>query len=90
MDTLTAARVQMEVSLAFHMVFAAVGMAMPLMMLIAEWRWLRYRDEDGLRMARTWAKVTAVLFAIGVKDFNPPGELRRTPSCSSPRRIDRK
>jgi cytochrome bd ubiquinol oxidase subunit I len=65
MDTLTAARVQMEVSLAFHMVFAAVGMAMPLMMLIAEWRWLRYRDEDGLRMARTWAKVTAVLFAIG-------------------------
>ena len=64
-DTLTAARVQMEVSLAFHMIFAAVGMAMPLMMLIAEWRWLRYRDRDGLGLARTWAKVTAVLFAIG-------------------------
>jgi cytochrome bd ubiquinol oxidase subunit I len=64
-DTLTAARVQMEVSLAFHMVFAAVGMAMPLMMLIAEWRWLRYHDRDGLGLARTWAKVTAVLFAIG-------------------------
>ena len=35
MSDLTAARVQMELSLAFHMVFAAVGMAMPLMMLIA-------------------------------------------------------
>jgi cytochrome bd ubiquinol oxidase subunit I len=62
---LTAARIQMEVSLAFHMVFAAVGMAMPLMMLIAEGRWLRVGDRDALRLAKTWAKVTAVLFAIG-------------------------
>ena len=65
MDSLTAARVQMEVSLGFHMVFAAVGMAMPLMMLIAEGRWLRTGDADALRLAKAWAKVTAVLFAIG-------------------------
>lgn len=65
MSDLTAARMQMEVSLAFHMIFAAVGMAMPLMMLIAEGRWLRTGDRDALRLARTWAKVTAVLFAIG-------------------------
>ncbi|MGH2355496.1 MAG: cytochrome ubiquinol oxidase subunit I [Chloroflexota bacterium] len=65
MDTLTAARVQMELSLGFHMIFAAVGMAMPLMMLIAEGRWLRTGDPDALGLARTWAKVTAVLFAIG-------------------------
>ncbi|MDQ3700522.1 MAG: cytochrome ubiquinol oxidase subunit I [Chloroflexota bacterium] len=65
MDTLTAARVQMEVSLGFHMVFAAVGMAMPLMMLIAEGRYLRTGDRDALHLAKTWAKVTAVLFAIG-------------------------
>lgn len=65
MDTLTAARIQMEVSLGFHMVFAAVGMAMPLMMLIAEWRHLRTGDPAALHLAKTWAKVTAVLFAIG-------------------------
>ncbi len=65
MDTLTAARWQMEVSLAFHMVFAAVGMAMPLMMLIAEGYWLRTGNPAGLQLARTWAKVTAVLFAVG-------------------------
>jgi cytochrome bd ubiquinol oxidase subunit I len=64
-DTLTAARWQMEVSLGFHMVFAAVGMAMPLMMLIAEGRWLRTGDRAALALAKTWAKVTAVLFAIG-------------------------
>jgi cytochrome d ubiquinol oxidase subunit I len=55
----------MALSLGFHMIFAAVGMAMPLMMLIAEARWLRTGDADALRLAKTWAKVTAVLFAIG-------------------------
>ena len=67
MSDLTAARIQMEVSLAFHMIFAAVGMAMPLMMLIAEGRWLRMGDAEALRLAKTWAKVTAVLFAIGLQ-----------------------
>jgi cytochrome d ubiquinol oxidase subunit I len=65
MTELLAARTQMALSLGFHMIFAAVGMAMPLMMLIAEGRWLRRRDADALRLAKTWAKVTAVLFAIG-------------------------
>ncbi|MBI4213546.1 MAG: cytochrome ubiquinol oxidase subunit I [Chloroflexi bacterium] len=65
MDALTAARWQMEVSLSFHMIFAAVGMAMPFMMLMAEGRWLRTGDPAALQLAKTWAKVTAVLFAIG-------------------------
>jgi cytochrome d ubiquinol oxidase subunit I len=33
---LLAARLQMAVSLGFHIVFAVVGMAMPVMMVIAE------------------------------------------------------
>ncbi|HEU5323719.1 MAG TPA: cytochrome ubiquinol oxidase subunit I, partial [Methylomirabilota bacterium] len=65
MSELFAARTQMALSLGFHIVFAAVGMAMPLMMLVAEGRWLGRGDQDALRLARTWAKVTAVLFAIG-------------------------
>ena len=65
MSPLTAARVQMELSLGFHMLFAAVGMAMPVMLLIAEWRWMRYGDGDALALARTWSKLTAVVFAIG-------------------------
>ncbi|MFL5538267.1 MAG: cytochrome ubiquinol oxidase subunit I, partial [Longimicrobiaceae bacterium] len=31
----------MEVSLAFHMVFAALGIGMPLLMTLAEALWLR-------------------------------------------------
>jgi len=65
MSPLTAARVQMEVSLGFHMIFAAIGVAMPLLMLIAEWRWIRYHDDDARRLAHVWAKLTAVTFAIG-------------------------
>jgi cytochrome d ubiquinol oxidase subunit I len=65
MSALTAARIQMELSLGFHMIFAAVGMAMPVMMLAAEWRWIRRRDAAALALARTWATLTAVIFAIG-------------------------
>ena len=65
MSPLTAARVQMELSLGFHMLFASVGMALPVMLLIVERRWIRGRDPDALALAKTWSKATAVLFAIG-------------------------
>jgi cytochrome d ubiquinol oxidase subunit I len=65
MDDLLAARSQMAMSLAFHIVFAAVGIAMPLLMVIAEWKWLRTKEEVYLTLARRWAKGTAILFAVG-------------------------
>lgn len=60
-----AARSQMAMSLMFHIVFAVAGMAMPLMMVIAEWRWLRSGDETYLELAKKWAQGTAILFAVG-------------------------
>ncbi len=63
MDDLLAARSQMAMSLAFHIVFAAIGIAMPLLMIIAEWRWLHSRDEIYLTLAKRWAKGTAILCA---------------------------
>src|SRR5579871_1662793 len=65
MSPLTAARAQMELSLGFHMMFAAIGVAMPVLMLVAEWMWIRHQREDAGRLARVWAKLTAVTFAIG-------------------------
>ena len=55
----------MAVSLAFHIVFAEVGIAMPLMMIIAEWRWMRTGEQVYLDLAKRWAKGTAILFAVG-------------------------
>jgi cytochrome d ubiquinol oxidase subunit I len=55
----------MAMSLAFHIIFAAVGIAMPLLMVIAEWRWLRTREDVYLQLAKRWARGTAILFAVG-------------------------
>ena len=59
------ARAQMAVSLAFHIVFAAIGIALPLLMVLAELRWLRTRDPEYLDLAKRWSKGAAVLFAVG-------------------------
>jgi cytochrome d ubiquinol oxidase subunit I len=62
---LLAARSLFGLSLAFHIVFAAVGVAMPLFMVLAEWRWRRTGSAIHLELARRWAKGTAILFAVG-------------------------
>ncbi len=65
MNDLFAARSQMGMSLAFHIIFAVVGIGMPLLMLVAERRWLRTRDPLDLELAKRWSKGTAILFAVG-------------------------
>ena len=65
MSDLLAARSQMAMSLGFHIVFAAIGIAMPLLMAVAEGRWLRTGDPDALALAKRWSKGTAILFAVG-------------------------
>jgi cytochrome d ubiquinol oxidase subunit I len=65
MSDLLAARSLMAMSLGFHIIFAIVGMAMPLLMILAEWRWLKNGQEVYLTLAKRWAKGTAIFFAIG-------------------------
>jgi len=65
MSNLGIARTDMALSLGFHIIFAAFGMAMPLLMCIAEGFWLKTRDPVYLKLAQAWAKGTAILFAVG-------------------------
>jgi cytochrome d ubiquinol oxidase subunit I len=65
MNDLLAARSQMAMSLAFHIVFAVVGIAMPLLMVLAEWRWLRLGESQDLDLAKRWSRGTAIMFAVG-------------------------
>src|SRR3954447_24773167 len=65
MDALTFARTQMGLSLAFHIVFAVIGMAMPVMMVVAELAWRRTRDTTYLDLTGRWARGTAIFFAVG-------------------------
>src|SRR5881628_1939899 len=65
MPDLLAARSQMGVSLAFHIIFAVAGIAMPVMMVVAERQWQVTGHAVYLDLAQRWAKGTAILFAVG-------------------------
>ena len=64
-STLTDARVETGFSLAFHILFAFFGVGLPWLLLVSEHRWLKTGDAVWLAITRKWARVMAVLFAIG-------------------------
>ena len=55
----------MAMSLAFHIIFAVLGIGMPLLMVLAEREWMRTGEAVWLDLAKRWAKGTAILFAVG-------------------------
>src|SRR5215203_3680006 len=65
MDDLLAARLQMAVSLGFHIIFACIGMTMPVLMAFSEWRWLRTGKQVFLDVTKAWSKGVAIFFAVG-------------------------
>src|ERR1700680_3575857 len=60
------AREQMAVSLGWHIILACFGVAFPTMIFVMHRRGIVREDPVALRLARRWAKVSAVLFALGV------------------------
>lgn len=65
MDTFMAARMQMAVSLGFHIIFACIGMVMPWFMFVAEWKWQKTNNPVYLDLAKAWSKGVAIFFAVG-------------------------
>ena len=65
MDNVTLSRAIMGTSLGFHIVFAVLGVGMPLLMFAAEGIGLWRHDPVWLALARRWAKAFALIFAIG-------------------------
>lgn len=65
MSDLLAARAQMAMSLGFHIIFAVLGIGMPLLMVLSERQWLKTRDPVWLDLTKRWSKGTAILFAVG-------------------------
>ena len=55
----------MGMSLAFHIVFAVIGMAMPLLMAVSEGCYLWTKKPIFLDLSKRWAAGTAILFAVG-------------------------
>jgi cytochrome d ubiquinol oxidase subunit I len=64
-ENLYPARMQMALSLGWHIIFSCFGIAFPLVTVFTEWRGHRRGDADLTDLARTWAKAMGVLFAAG-------------------------
>lgn len=60
-----AARYQMAVSFIFHIVFACIGMAMPWLMFVAEYKWIKTGHPSYIKLAKAWSRGVAIFFAVG-------------------------
>jgi len=65
MPDLLSARMQMAVSLGFHIIFACVGMVMPFLMVASHGRWLKTKEQVYYDMTKAWSKGVAILFVTG-------------------------
>jgi hypothetical protein len=64
MSDLFFARSQMGMSLAFHIIFAVIGMAMPLLMAVSEGCYLWTKRPIYLELSKRWAAGTPRSFAF--------------------------
>ncbi|MFT5522672.1 MAG: cytochrome d ubiquinol oxidase subunit I [Pirellulaceae bacterium] len=64
-ENLLPARLQMAFTLGFHIILACLGVGLPVLMLAAEWMYLRTGDALWKTLATRWSKAFAVLFAVG-------------------------
>src|ERR1700704_6897337 len=65
MDNTSLARATMGTSLGFHIIFAVLGVGMPLLMSVAEGLSLWRHDDAWMVLARRWSKAFGILFAVG-------------------------
>lgn len=65
MEHLFIARSQMAFSLGFHIIFAVIGIGMPVIMIVAEALYIKTQQPVYLELARRWAKGVAIMFAVG-------------------------
>ena len=60
------ARQMQALSLAVHIPLVCFGIAFPVLVLFAEWRYLRTGDDLYRTLARRWSRIMLALFAVGV------------------------
>ncbi|WP_038268721.1 cytochrome ubiquinol oxidase subunit I [Zhouia amylolytica] len=65
MENLDAARLQMAFTLAFHIIFACIGMVMPFFMVVSHYKWLKTRNKIYLTLTKSWQKGVAIFFVTG-------------------------
>lgn len=59
-------RVLTELTLSFHIIYATIGVGIPLMIMIAQWVGIKKQDEHYILMARRWTRGFVITVAVGV------------------------
>ncbi|MFE8703308.1 cytochrome ubiquinol oxidase subunit I [Cytobacillus sp. FJAT-54145] len=66
MDDLLIARSLFGTTMGFHIIFATIGVGLPLMMLTAELLYQKTKDQEYVVMAKRWTKAFAILLGVGI------------------------
>ncbi|UOQ48922.1 cytochrome ubiquinol oxidase subunit I [Gracilibacillus caseinilyticus] len=59
-------RVLTELTLTFHIIYATIGVGVPLMIMIAQWVGIKKNDEHYILLARRWTRGFVITVAVGV------------------------
>jgi cytochrome d ubiquinol oxidase subunit I len=65
-DPVLYSRMLTELTLGFHIIFATIGVGIPVMIALAEWTGIRRNDPYYLLLARRWARGFVITVAVGV------------------------
>ena len=93
MDPLLLARAQFAANMSFHILFPTITIALGWILLFMRLRWLKTGDDAWLAAYRSWTKVFALSYALGVVSgvtmsfqfgTNWPGYMERIGNISGP------
>ncbi|WP_057765148.1 cytochrome ubiquinol oxidase subunit I [Cytobacillus praedii] len=59
-------RVLTEMTLSFHIIYATIGVGIPLMIMMAQWVGIKKQDEHYILLARRWTRGYVITVAVGV------------------------
>jgi cytochrome d ubiquinol oxidase subunit I len=65
-DPLLLARIQFAFTVSFHIIFPALTIGLASWLAFIEWRWLKTGDKIYIEIYRSWSKIFAVAFGMGV------------------------
>ncbi|MEH7332877.1 cytochrome ubiquinol oxidase subunit I [Neobacillus drentensis] len=65
-DSVLLSRILTELTLSFHIIYATIGVGIPLMIMIAQWVGIKKQDEHYILLARRWTRGFVISVAVGV------------------------
>lgn len=65
-NTVLYSRILTEVTLAFHILFATIGVGVPLLIALAQWIGIKRNDPHYILLARRWTRGFVITVAVGV------------------------